>query len=124
MPFLRKYGRYIPADLIPGSSNPRPASVEIGVCCAKSDSELPDVDIDSSTAKLYDHLGLSNILLSAIKQCESTSDAIDDKITMIGDLKMAKMSTLVGSLKLMNATLRQEIITRFGIEGAYIGSKT
>ena len=70
---------------------------------------------------MYDHLGLSNILLSAIKQCESTSDAIDDKITMIGDLKMAKMSTLVGSLKLMNATLRQEIITRFGIEGVHIG---
>ena len=63
--FLRKYGRYIPADLIPGLSNPRPASVEIGVCCAKSDSELPDVDIDSSTAKMYDHLGLSTILLSA-----------------------------------------------------------
>ena len=72
---------------------------------------------------MYDHLGLSTILLSAIKQCESTSDAIDDKINMIGDLKMAKMTTLVSPLKLMNATLRQEIITRFGIDGTYIHGK-
>ena len=42
---------------------------------------------------------------------------------MIGDLKMAKMNTLVSPLKLMNATLRQEIITRFGIDGTYIHGK-
>jgi hypothetical protein len=114
--FLRRHGCYLPADLVPGLSNPRPAAVEIGICSINADESLPEVDIDASAAALYDNLGLSDILLSTIAEYKDMANSNEVISPMLKITRSANMDASIKSLKLANITLRQELISRFSVD--------
>ena len=113
---MRRHGCYLPADLVPGLSNPRPAAVEIGICSINADESLPDVDIDASAAALYDNLGLSDILLSTIAEYKDMANSNEVISPMLKITRSANMDASIKSLKLANITLRQELISRFSVD--------
>ena len=114
--FLRRHGCYLPADLVPGLSNPRPAAVEIGICSVSADESLPEVDIDACAATLYDNLGLSSILVSTIEEYKNIVNSNEYFTPMIKDSRSVNMDINIKSLKLANITLRQELISRFNVD--------
>ena len=113
---MRRHGCYLPADLVPGLSNPRPAAVEIGICSVSADESLPEVDIDACAATLYDNLGLSSILVSTIEEYKNIVNSNEYFTPMIKDSRSVNMDINIKSLKLANITLQQELISRFNVD--------
>jgi hypothetical protein len=108
--FLRRHGCFLPADLVPGLSNPRPAAVEIGLRSMSPDEALPDIDVDETAAKLYEDLGLSELLTTAkleyppLGRSETSAK------------EPSSSSDTVESLSFSNAALRAELMSRFAVD--------
>jgi hypothetical protein len=118
--FLRRHGCYLPADLVPGLSNPRPAAVEIGLRSTSQDEALPDVDVDDAAASLYEDLGLADLLKSAKSEYHHDAKKYNHLLHATADAPAAgtdgsQQPETVDSLHFANAKLRAELLSRFAL---------